>query len=58
MMAALIIVETPGRRVETLRRQLFNDNVAERNEIVNILIAIANYIINVAEILRDSGGQK
>jgi len=56
-MLPLIVVETPGRRVETLRRQLFNDNVAERNEIVNILIAIANSIINVAEILRDSGGQ-
>jgi len=52
MMTAPITEETPGRHVETPRKQLFNENVAERNEIVNILIEIANSIINVAEILR------
>jgi len=52
MMTAPITEERPGRRVETPRKQLFNENVAERKEIVNILIEIANSIINVAEILR------
>ena len=49
------IVQTPRRRLfdNTPRTRLFEENEVSRVEIINILISIANSIINVAEILRD-----